>query len=145
MVHLDEEVVGGVVVEQVAGDARALRHPVHPQAAAGVVDAVVPDQHVDGGVELDAAHLRAGELPLGPDVVDVVVRDLAEDRAEAAGDAGLLAVEDGVVPDDVGADLLARPADLQRAHDHLVVVGGAVLGGIVDPDVVAGRRDPCPG
>ena len=58
---------------------------------------VVLDDHVDGGVELDAGHFRAGELPLGPDVVDVVVRDLAEDGAQASADAGLLAVEDGVV------------------------------------------------
>ena len=44
MIDLQKEIVRAVVVEQVAGDASALCHPVQPQAASGVVDVVVADQ-----------------------------------------------------------------------------------------------------
>ena len=108
MVHLDEQIFGlVVVVEEVARDARALRHPVQPEPAAGPVDVVVDDLDIDGGVELDARHLGAREQPPDMDVVDRVAGDRAERRAQAADDARLLAVRDGVVADDVVADGLA--------------------------------------
>jgi len=73
---------------------------------------VVPaDLDVDGGVELDARHLRAGEQPPHVDVVDGVAGDHAERGAEAADDAGLFAVRNGVVADDVVADVFLGPGD----------------------------------
>ena len=71
VIHFDEQVVRAVVVTQVAGDAGSLGHPVHPQAAAGVVNAVIFNEHINGRVEFDASHFRAGELAFGPDVVDL--------------------------------------------------------------------------
>ena len=132
MVHLDKQVVGAVVVKQIAGDARSLRHPVHPQAAAGVVDAVAFDEHVNGGVKFDPSHFRAAELSLRPDVVYVVSRDLAERSAEAAADSGLLAVGDGVVADDVVTDSVLVPAVLEGALNGLDVAFGGI-GGLVVP------------
>ena len=82
-------------------------------APAGAVDVVVADLGVDRGVNLDAGHLGAGEQPPDVDVVDVVAGDRAEDRAQAADDARLLAVGDVVVPHDVVADVLLGPAVLQ--------------------------------
>ena len=47
---------------------------------------------VDGGVELDARHLCAGEQSPHVDVVDDIAADGAECRAEAADEAGLFAM-----------------------------------------------------
>src|ERR1035441_5767261 len=80
----------------------------------------------------------AGELPLGPDVVDVVVRDLAEHGTETSHNPGLLTVEDDVVAYGVGPDLFSRPAGFERTHNDFVVMRGAILPRIVDPDIVAG-------
>ena len=119
MIHLDEQVLALVVVEEVSRDARALGHPVQPQSAAGAVDVVVADLDVDGGVELDARHLGAGEQLPDVDVVDGVAGDGAERGAQAADDARLLAMGDRVVADDVVADGLLVPAVLQGALDGL--------------------------
>ena len=61
VVDLDEQVLGDIVVEQVLRDARALRHPIEPETTRGAVDVVAADLGVNGGVELDARHLRAGK------------------------------------------------------------------------------------
>ena len=92
------------------------------------MDAVVADDHVDGGVQLDAGDLVAVELPLDRDVVDVVVLDGGEHAAEVTDDAVLAAVVDGVAADDVGADVLAVPADLAGGEHRLelVLVAGLV-------------------
>ena len=94
---------------------------------------VVGDDGIDGGVELDAGHLGAGEEPADVDVVDGVAGDGAEGGAEAADDAGLLAVRDGVVADDVVADVLPGPGDRMRmgALDGLDVALGGVGRGVV--------------
>ena len=94
-----------IVVEEVCGDARALRHPVQPEAADGAVDVVPADLHVNGAVEFDARHLRAAEQLADMNVMDGVAGDGAERRAQAADDSGLLAVRNGVVADDVVADV----------------------------------------
>ena len=66
---------------------------------------VAANHRVDGGVEFDAGHFRAGEQPADMDVMDGVAGDGAERRAQTADDAGLLAVGDRVVADDVVADV----------------------------------------
>ena len=120
MVHLDEQVLVAVVVEEVCRDPRALGHPVQPEPAAGPVDVVVADLDVNGGVELDARHLRAREQLPDVDVVDGVAGDGAERGAQAADDARLLAVGDGVVADDVVADGLLVPAVRQRPRSMVL-------------------------
>ena len=96
----------GGVVEQVLGDAGALGLPIQPDAAGAVVDVVAAENHVDGGVHLNAANLRAREVLLVVDVVDVVVLDDGEHAAQVAHNAGLAAVVDVAAADDVVADCL---------------------------------------
>ena len=102
------------------------------------MDAIVPNDHVQGGVELDAGDLVAVELPLDRDIVDVVVLDGGEHTTEVTDDAVLAAVVDGVAAHDVGADVLAVPTDLAGGEHRLelVLVAGfvAAQGG----EVVAG-------
>ena len=93
-----------VPVEQISADARSLRHPIEPYTAVRVMDVIVIDQHIDGGVDLDPGHFGAREKLADVDLVDLVAADRAEYRAQAADDARLLAVEDLVVADDVRAD-----------------------------------------
>ena len=92
MVHLDEQVVAGIVMEEVPRYPGALRHPVQPEPEAGSVDVVMGDDRINGGVELDAGHLRPGEEAADVDVVNRVAGNRAERGAQAADDTGLLAV-----------------------------------------------------
>ena len=71
------------------------------------------DLDVDRAVELDARHFRAAEEPPDVDVVNGIAGDRAECGAQAADDARLLAVRDGVVAHDVVADGFLVPAVLQ--------------------------------
>ena len=47
VIDLDHQVLVMVVLKQVAGNTRTLRHPIQPQAAAESVDAVMADLHID--------------------------------------------------------------------------------------------------
>ena len=96
------------------------------------------DDHVDGGVELDAGDLVAVELPLDRDVVDVVVLDGGEHAAEVTDDAVLAAVVDGVAAHDVGADVLPVPADLTGGEHRLELVLVAGLVAAQGGEVVTG-------
>src|SRR6185437_7142581 len=131
MVDFGEKVTALVVMEKIAGDAGALCHPVEPDAAdaAIVMDMVVGDDDIDGGVELDAGHFLTAPDALRVAVADVVAGHLAEGTTEAADDAGLATVVYPIVADDVGADVLFRPAPgLERVGDREVVaIGGATL------------------
>src|ERR1035437_6069763 len=120
-------------MEEVAGYLRALRHPVQPEPQAGPVDVVVGDDRINGGVELDTGHLGPGEEPADVDVVDGVAGDGAERGAEAADDARLLAVRNGVVADAVVANVLSGPGDRIRmgALDGLYVALCGVGRGVV--------------
>ena len=73
--NLGPDVSVVVVEEDVAGYAGSNALPVKPEAVVAVLEHVVAYDHVNGGVQLDAANLGAGVLPLGVAVVDVVVLD----------------------------------------------------------------------
>src|SRR5580704_12918234 len=73
-------------------------------------------------MELNAGDLVAVELPLEGDVVDVVVLDGREDATKMSDDAVLSAVEDGVAPNGVRADMLAVPADLTCGEHRFELV-----------------------
>ena len=79
-------------------------------------------------MELDARHLGAGEQPSDVDIVDGVAGDGAERASQAADDAGLFAVRDRVVADDVVADVFPGPGDRMGlgALDGLDVAFGGV-------------------
>ena len=144
VLHFQEQIAKAVVVvEQVATDAGALGHPVQPDAGhiAAAVDVVAADERVDRAVELDAGHFRAAEKALHVDVVDVVAGDGAERTSHAAHDAGLFAMVDVVVADDVAADGGAVPAVFQGPPNALgVCVGGAGRVGIVELVAVLAQR-----
>ena len=89
-------------------------------------------------MELDAADFGSTELPLHPDVVDVVAGDHAEDGPHAAADSRLFATVDRVVPNNVRADLLLRPAVPQGPLDGLIVL---ISGGLL---ACPRDRDTCP-
>lgn len=73
---IHEEIKGqAIVMEQVLAYPGSLGLPVQPQAAGAVMDMVPPNDSVDGGVKLDTADLRADQILLVVDVVDVVVLD----------------------------------------------------------------------
>ena len=116
-----------VVVQQVLGDAGALGLPVAPNAHGAVVDAVAAENHVDGGVQLNAGNLGAAQLHHVVDVVDVVVLDDGEHSAHAADDAALLAVVDVAAAHDVAAHVLLQPAVvLAAAHGVTLHLGGGL-------------------
>ena len=91
-----------IIMAQVSTDASPLGHPVQPNASARVMDVVVLDQRVDGGVQFDARHLSSAEGFVAMDVVDMVSGDLTERAAHAAADAGRSAVVDRIVSYNVG-------------------------------------------
>ena len=107
----------------------------------GPIDVVAADLRVDGGMDLDAGHLGAREQPPHVDVVNIVAGDLAEDRAQAADDARLLAMRDMVVAHDVVADVVLGPAVFQGPLDGLDVAFGRVLRGVVPLVAVLAERD----
>ena len=84
--------------------------PVQPDAPEGVVDDVVPDDGVDGGMQLDPSDFGTFEFPLVPNVVDMVVFDDAENSPQVPDDAGLPAVVYDVVSDDVASYVVLVPA-----------------------------------
>ena len=117
MVHLDEQIVGGVVMAEVVGDPRPLGHPVQPDSAAGPVDVVTADRGIDGSVEFDAGHLGTREELPDMNVMNDVAGDGAERRTQTSHDACLLAVGDMVVAYHVMTYGLLVPTILQTAFD----------------------------
>jgi hypothetical protein len=111
-------------VEQISRDARALRHPIQPESPAGPIDMVAADFGINRGMELDARHLGAGEQAADMDVVDDVAGHAAERAAQTADNAGLFAVRDGVVSDNVTADRGLIPAVTQSTFNGVVVCAG---------------------
>ena len=81
------------------------------------------------------------EQPPDVDVVDGVAGDGAEAAAQAADDARLFAVGDGVVADDVVADGLLVPAVCKRALDGLDVALGGIGRRVVPLVAVLAQRD----
>src|SRR5665213_3550594 len=104
MIHFDKYILI-IVMEQIPGDTRALRHPIQPEAPDSSIDSIVVDLDVDSAMEFDARHLRTRELAAHVNFMDRVVSDGAECGTQAADDARLPTVRNGVVADDVVADV----------------------------------------
>ena len=143
---------------------RPLRLPIEPYGPVGAVKDVVMDIHVQRSVELDTGNFRAMVDHLVMDMMDTVSVDLAEDRAEMADDAALLAFRNLVVANDMAADMLLIPMSLMKRAENdlllalspklefqirpLILAGGDLL---AEADAAAGRfadlrrrRWPCP-
>jgi hypothetical protein len=82
--------------------------------------------------QLEAGHVGPADPSPDRDVVDGVALDGAEDPAEAAVDAVLLAVRDPVVAHHVAADVVPGPPVL-IASSQEVTKPGAVAGGMAMP------------
>ena len=142
---LDEQ-VAGVVLEDVAGHARALRLPVQPDTQRALLNEVVPDHRVQGRVQLDTRDLVAVELVLGRDVVDVVVLDRGEHAPQVPHHGVLATVVNVVATHHVRADEVLRPPDVEGGVDglELVLVAGLVQtlrGPVVPGGVLLAQRD----
>src|SRR3990172_2337157 len=143
MIDLNEKVSAAeVIVQQVSSYSRALGHPVQPNPKARIVNVVLADHGVDGGVNLDACHFSACKQSPNVDVVDDVARDGAEGRPQTADDSRLLAMGDVIVPHDVMADVFPGPAVLQGALDRFDVALGGVLRGVVPLVAIFAEGDP---
>ena len=121
VVHLDEHVAPVVRPQPVPDHARALRHPVEPDAAvpAIVVDAVVAYRHVHRAEQLEARHVRAAVALFPVAVEDLAVLDRRERRAEGAVDAALPAFGHLAAAHDVVSH--AFPPVARGALDRVVV------------------------
>ncbi len=117
MIDLDEEVLGPVVVEEVPRDARALGHPIEPEPSDRPVDVIAAISTSMAPWNLMPAISAPVKSSPDVDVVDGVAGDRAERRSETADDAGLLAMRDRVVADDVPAAGVLVPAVLEGALD----------------------------
>ena len=121
--------VSVVVVIQVVGHPNALGLPIQPGAQCAVVNAVMMDFDIEGGVQLDAGDFVAEKLMLDSDVVNMVVVDLAKSTAHMANYSVLPTVVDDIVADNMGANLFLAPTDLKRAENrfHLILVTGLLM------------------
>ena len=141
--------VAVVLTINVFADPRSLGLPVQPRAQGAVVDIVMADLRVNGGVELDARDLVSVKFMLDRNIVDLVITDPAEYAAQVSRDPRLSAVVDHVVPNDVRSDPLPAPADVPGFEYRLQLVliprpdletGGVVLPGgllLADADAAA--------
>jgi hypothetical protein len=102
------------------------------------MDDVVPDDGVDGCMQLDTADLCTFEFPLDSYVVYVVILDQAESSPEMPDDARLSTVVYVVVTDDVASDIVLVPAVVQRPEDDFLLTLVANLGEYGRPLVLAG-------
>ena len=114
-------------MEQVLCDARPLCLPVKPQTSRAVMNMVPADLHINSRMHLDAADLRAGQILLIVDVVDLIVLDNREHAAQMADNAGLSAVVDIIAANDMGADSLLRPPLILCLHDVVTLCLRTVL------------------
>ena len=128
-----------VVVKGVLSNSRALRLPVEPESAGAVVDAVAADDRVNGGVELNSADLRSGEILLKIDVVYMVILDKRKSAAEMPDDTGLTAIVDIAAAHDVAAYALLRPALAHGKAHYLALCLSAVLELFPEPFIVVFR------
>ncbi|OPZ98342.1 MAG: hypothetical protein BWY71_01297 [Planctomycetes bacterium ADurb.Bin412] len=129
------------IVQQIAGDACPLRHPVQPDAPAGTIDVVMADDGVNRPVYLDAGHLRPRKQLADMDIMDVVAGDGAEDRPHASHQAGLFAVGNVIVADDMMADVVLRPAPFQSPLNRFDIALRRVRRGIVELVPMLAERD----
>ena len=128
-----------IVVEQVPGDTGPLGLPVQPQASGAMVDVVVTDNGIDGGVEFDSGNLRAIQLLLVVDVMDMVVFDQGKGAAQMAHNSRLPAVVNIASPDGVGAYRVLIPALVDRSANHIPFILGTAFSGAVGPFVFVAR------
>ena len=121
MIDLHIQVMQAVVMEEIGFDTGALRHPVEPDTSYIMIDMVVSDLHVNGPMQLDACHLRPGIALTDMNVVDAVVGYRAKDGPQAADNAGLAAIEDMIVANDMMTDGLSIPAVVEGTFDRAYI------------------------
>jgi len=69
-------------------------------------------------MKLDSGNFCSPELAFGPDIINIILDNLAKSGPQASADTGLLAIKDRVIPDNMGADIFFGPANLKRGHDQ---------------------------
>jgi hypothetical protein len=140
MVDLQENILQIVPVKDITRDPCSLGHPVEPDASAAIVNTIFPNVGIDRRMEFYSADLRTRKLTLCPDIVYMIVLYSAESPAHASADAGLLAVEDSIVPYDVRSDILLVPSVAKDPEQHLYIMDIPVpvnIFSISAPDIMA--------
>jgi len=87
-------------------------------------------------MNLYACYFIPFELPLCPDIVNMVICYPAEYSSQASAYSGLLAVEYRVVSYNVGAYSFFGPAILQSPGDDFIIELGAVFAWILGANIV---------
>ncbi len=106
VIHLNMEILATIVVAQVSADTSTLGHPIQPDPSACVMDPVILDQRVNGGMQFDTGHFCTAEGLVEVNVVDMVSSNLTEGTPHTAADSGRPTIVDRVVSDNVRPDLL---------------------------------------
>lgn len=106
-----------IVVKCIARHARSLRLPVQPQSACTMVNVIMRNDGVNGGVQLNAADFGAVQFLLVVDMVNVVVLNHGENAAKMPGNACLPTVVNVAAADNVAADMRPIPAFQLRLAD----------------------------
>ena len=119
MTYLYHNVAKTVTGDGIAGDTGTDGLPVKPDTADAVYQDVVLDDDIDCSVKLDAAYLGSAKLDIGIYIVDVIVLDYGEYSAQMANNAGLAAVVDMVVTDDVRTYVVFVPSHIVGLEDRL--------------------------
>ena len=80
--------------------------------------------HINGSMQLDSCYFITEIFMLDRDVINMVVRNLAENTAHMAYHTVLSAVMDHIVADDMGTDFFLAPANLKSAEHgfHLILI-----------------------
>ena len=110
MVHFEEDRGGLGIVDDIAGDPRALVAEVHPNSERSLLlmkdaaNQIVADDRVHAIVELDRGGLPTAKFTAVVRILDQIAADERAGGPFLAGDAGLAAAPDHVVADDVLAE-----------------------------------------
>ena len=126
--HLNHPVTV-ILIIQVSAHPGSLSLPVKPGSKGAVMDTVVYDLNVNGGVQLDACDFITEEFVLHRDIVDMVIVDPAEYTAHMPNNAVLPAVVDFIAADDMGTHKLPAPSSLQPLAYRfpLILISGLIL------------------
>src|SRR5215470_21328 len=92
-------------------------------------------------MELDPCHLGSCEQAADMNVMDGIIADNTERRAQAADDAGLFTVRDGIVANTMVPDRLTVPAVFERTVNRLDITFGSVRRRIVPLVAILSKGD----
>ena len=97
-------------MEKIGGYPCSLALPVKPYTPYTVMKMIVPYDHINSSMKLDAAYFGTGEITLIVYMMYMVVLDKRKYTSEIAHDTGLATVMDIAVPYDMRTNTFLAPA-----------------------------------